>query len=81
MLKSERKFGFIQGHEIFYANSSKSVYLAILKDAVRCPDQGTCFKWTAMYHNISTILSDLRVVGYRKLRNWTDENNRLYYVN
>jgi hypothetical protein len=50
MLKSERKFAFIQGHELFYANSSKSAYLAILKGAVRCPDQGMCLKWANIYH-------------------------------
>jgi hypothetical protein len=76
MLKSERKFGFTQHCEIFYANNSDSVDLAILKSAVRCRDFDTCFKWAAVYHNFSTIFHDLKMVVYRELRNWKDENDR-----
>jgi hypothetical protein len=76
MLKSERKFGFNEDVEILHAQSSNLVDLSILKDAVRCPDQDTCFKWATVYHNISTILNDFSMVSYRNFRNWTDENNR-----
>jgi hypothetical protein len=69
MLKSERKFGFTQQCEIFYARNSHSVDLAILKDALRCPDYDTCFKWADVYHNISTILNDFKMIVYRRLRN------------
>jgi hypothetical protein len=76
MLKSERKFGFTEGCEMFYANSFDPVNIAILKDAARCPDYDTCFKWAAVYHNISTILYDFKTESYSQLGNWTDENNR-----
>jgi hypothetical protein len=76
MLKSERKFGFIKACDIFFATSSDSVKLTILKNAVRCPDHDTCFKWATVYHNISTIVNDFRMESYRKIRNWEDENNR-----
>jgi hypothetical protein len=73
MLKSERKFGFTQACEIFYANSFESVDLAILKEYVPCPDHDTCFKWATVYHNISAILDDFRKEGFRKIINWKDE--------
>jgi hypothetical protein len=76
ILKSERKFGFTEGCERFYVNSSDPVDIAILKDAARCPDYDTCFKWAAAYHNISTILHDFKTESYSQLGNWTDENNR-----
>jgi hypothetical protein len=68
-----KKIGFTQGCELFYANSSDSVDLAIYKGYVRCPDPNTCFKWASVYH-ISTILNDFRTDGYRKLGVWTVEN-------
>jgi hypothetical protein len=76
MLKCERKFGFTEGCERFYGNSSDPVDTEILKDAARCPDYDTCFKWAAVYHNISTILHDFKTESYSQVGNWTDENNR-----
>jgi hypothetical protein len=76
MLKSERKFGFTEGCEMFYANGSDPVNIAILKNAASCPDYDTCFKWAAVYHNISTILYDFKRESYSQLGNWTDENSR-----
>jgi hypothetical protein len=73
MLKSERIFGYIKGFEIFYANSSGFVDLVTLKNAVRCPDYDTCFKWATLYHNISIILNDFRMEGYCKLRIWKQQ--------
>jgi hypothetical protein len=39
-------------------------------------DEYTCFKWASIYHNISTILTDLNIEIYRGKKKWTDENNR-----
>jgi hypothetical protein len=76
MLKSETKFGFTEGCERFYVNSCDPVGIAILKDAASCADYDTCFKWVALYHNISTILYDFKTESYSQLGNWTDGNNR-----
>jgi hypothetical protein len=76
MLKSERKFGFRRGYEQFFPSISESVDSAILKDAVNCPDEDTCFIWATVYHNISTILNDFKSDDYRESGNWTDNNKR-----
>jgi len=76
MLKSERKFGFPTGYKSFFPKTSEFVDSAIVKDAVDCTNEDTCFVWAAVYHNISTILSDFKTENYRESGNWTDENNR-----
>jgi hypothetical protein len=76
MLKSEKKFGFSAWYSLFFPNSSDPVYSAIAKDALKCPDEPTCFIWAAVYHNISVAIKDLNVEAYRAMGNWTDENNR-----
>jgi hypothetical protein len=76
MLKSETKFGSTEGCERFYVNSSDPVDIAILKYAAGFADYDTCFKWAAVYYNISTILYDFKTESYSQLGNWTDENNR-----
>jgi hypothetical protein len=76
MLKSGKSFGFDRGYDFFLPNTSDPVYSAILQDAVKCPDESTCFIWAAAYHNISTVLNDLDMEIYRAWGNWTDENNR-----
>jgi hypothetical protein len=75
MLKSERKFGFLERYAIFYAHSSGTIDFSLLENSARCPDHGTCCKWATVYHNISTILHDLKTEIYRQLGNSTDENN------
>jgi hypothetical protein len=76
MLRSEKKFGFIEHQESLFINSFDPVDSAILKDAGRCPDEPTCFIWAAVYHNISTVMNDLDIQSYRAKGGWTDENNR-----
>jgi hypothetical protein len=77
MLKSEKKFGFgRQNKKYMFLSTSDPVDSAIVKNAVHCPDDPTCFVWAAVYHNISTILNDLNMKIFRVLGDWTDENNR-----
>jgi hypothetical protein len=52
------------------------VHSAIVRDAVQCPDEPTCFIWAAVYHNISTLAKDFDIEIYRVRENWTDKNNR-----
>jgi hypothetical protein len=70
------KFGFIQIFEKFFTDSSESTDTTILKNAVRCPNYGTCLNWTIVYHNISTIFNDFTKVLMHANGSWTDENNR-----
>jgi hypothetical protein len=76
MLNSNRKFGFPQGYEELFPDSSDTIASAILKDAVHCPDEDTCFKWATVYHNISIILDDSFTEYYREFGNWKYENTR-----
>ena len=76
MLKSKKMFGLAGRYNLLFTNTSDPVYSAIVKDAVQCPDESTCFIWAAVYHNISTLIKDLDVETYRAMGNWTDENNR-----
>lgn len=64
-----------EGQNLF-PNASDAVSAAILNDAVQCPNFDTCFKWAAVYHNISTILNILNLEKYRSRGIWTNENNR-----
>jgi hypothetical protein len=77
MLRCGKKFGFIKEQESLFINSFDPADSAIVKNAVRCPDEPTCFKWAAVYHNISTVINDLNMENYRAKGGWTDENNRL----
>jgi hypothetical protein len=76
MSRSEKMFGFVEEQESLFINSFDPVDLAIVKDAVQCPDEATCFIWAAVYHNISTVMNDLYIESYRAMGVWTDENNR-----
>jgi hypothetical protein len=76
MLKSERKFGFPTAYKKFFTDTSDSVDSAILRKASVCPNVSTCLIWASVYHNTSTILSDIEMENVRRKKNWTDENNR-----
>ena len=76
MLKSDKIFGFDQYFEMFFPKTSDPVYSAIVRNAVQCPDQTTCFIWAAVYQNISTLTTDSDIEIYRARENWTDKNNR-----
>ena len=52
------------------------MYSATVKDALQCPNETTFFKWAAVYHNISTILSELKVGIYSVKGEWKNENYR-----
>jgi hypothetical protein len=76
MLNSEMNFGFMGEYKLLFPDTSDPVDSAIVKDAVECTDEPTCFKWAAICHNITTLLNDLNKEIYRVWKNWTDENNR-----
>jgi hypothetical protein len=76
MVKSERKFGFIDEYEVFFHNVPNSVDSAILKNAVRCPDRGTSLKWAANYQNMSVVFDSVNIKICRDMGKLTDENNR-----
>jgi hypothetical protein len=75
-LRSEKKFGFNGLYKYIFTDTSDPVDSAIVKDAVLCPDEATCFIWAAVYHNISTVIKYLNMETYPSMRNWTDENDR-----
>jgi hypothetical protein len=76
MLNSEMNFGLTSHYKHMFPDTSDTVDSAIIKDAVECPDDRTCFIWASMYHNISTILNDLRTGIVRGNENLMDENHR-----
>jgi hypothetical protein len=76
MLASDMKFGFDQGYEVFFNDTSDSTDNTILKNAVGCLYYDTCLNWTIYEHNISTILSDFDKVQMDAAGIWTDENDR-----
>ena len=76
MLNSEKKFGFMGTNKNLFPDISDPVDSAIVKDAVECPDEYTCFIWAAKFRNISTILNDWSMGTFRGEKNWTDENYR-----
>jgi hypothetical protein len=76
MLKSEKKFAYLQGYKHYFNHSSDIVDSKIRSHTLSCYDDSTCFKWAAVYHNISTIIYDLDMENYRRMEGWTDENNR-----
>jgi hypothetical protein len=76
MLNSEINFGFMGEYKALFPNTSNPVDSTVVKDAVECTDEPTCFIYAAIYHNISTILNDLYKEMYGVWKNWTDENNR-----
>jgi hypothetical protein len=61
MLRSKKKFGFREGYEYLYPDTSESLESAVLKVAIRCSNDDTFFISAAVYHNISTILEYLEV--------------------
>jgi hypothetical protein len=76
MLKSRKKFAFAKGYGIFFTDTSDPVELSVLSHALNCHNVPTCYEWAAIYHNISTIIHDLEMDTFRRMENWTDENNR-----
>jgi hypothetical protein len=76
MLKSDKIFGFFHYFKMIFLTTSDTVSSAIVRDAVQCPDETTCFIWAAVYHNISTLATDFDIEIYRAGENWTDKNNR-----
>jgi hypothetical protein len=77
LLKSEKKFGLREIYkEYIFLDPSDPVDSTIVRDAVQCPDQPTCFLWAAVYHNISTVLQVMDMDIYRAMGQWIDENNR-----
>jgi hypothetical protein len=76
MLKSEKKFAFVPGYTLFFKDTSDPVDSTILSHALKCHSASTCFIWAAVHHNISTIIYDLEMETYRRMEDWTDENNR-----
>jgi hypothetical protein len=56
-------------------NISDSIDAAIVKGAVKCINDPTCFKWAAVYHNFSNLMQDFEMEFYRAMGDWTDENN------
>jgi hypothetical protein len=76
MLNYGKGFGFEKWYYNLFSNSSESFNSEILKKAVLCPDECTCFNWAALYHNFSTILDDIPVQTFRAIGKWSDENNK-----
>jgi len=74
MLNNENEFGFVEWNVNFFPDSSEPLNSAILKHAVRCHDQNTCFKWAGLYQNFSTILDDIIVQNLREIGKWSNEN-------
>jgi hypothetical protein len=75
IIKSAGKFGFNQGYQRIFPDSSDSVDSTILKKALCCPNEDTCFSWATAYRDFSTILDDFSAEYYRPNGKWTDENN------
>jgi len=61
---------------MFFPNTSDPVDSEIVKDAVQCSDEPTCFMWSAVYHNISVLIKSFHMEIYRARGDWTHENNR-----
>jgi hypothetical protein len=76
MLNSDINFGLMRDYKILFPDTSDPVESAIVKNAVECPNEVTCFIWAAAYHNISTILNDFYMGIYRAMLKLIDENNR-----
>jgi len=75
MLNNGKEFGFVEWNFNIFSDSSEPLNSAIVKNAVSCPDQNTCFKWAALYQNFSTILDDIVVQKFREIGKWSNENN------
>jgi hypothetical protein len=76
MLKSVRKFGFVDELNVFFDNESKAVDSVILNNAIRFPDRGISFNWAAVYQNTSIVFDNLNIEICRDLGKLTDENKR-----
>ena len=76
MIKSEKKFGFIDEYDVFFNNDTESVESAILSKAVRCPDRGTNFKWAATYQNMTILFDNLNMGIFHDMGIMKDGNNR-----
>jgi len=74
MLNNEKEFGFFDRTANFFPDNSESLTSEILKKAVHCPDDDTCFKWAALYQNFSTILDDTAVEELRANGKWSNVN-------
>jgi hypothetical protein len=69
-------FSFDTAYKLLITDSSETFDSAIVKEALECPKETTCFIWAAIYHNISTVLSELDVGIYSAGGDWTNEINR-----
>jgi len=76
MVQSERQFGFNEGYEEMFEETSESVDSAILKNAVRCTDFEMCLTWATEYQNFSIILEDMTAEILHEIGKWFDENKR-----
>jgi hypothetical protein len=76
MVKSERKFGFIDECKAFFSNVPESVDQAILDKSVRCPDRGSSLNCARVYQNLSIIFDNLNIEICRDTRKLIDVNNR-----
>jgi hypothetical protein len=76
MLKSVRKFGFVDELSIFVYNESNAVDSAILNNAIRFPDRATSFNWAAVYQNTTIVYDNLNIEICRDMGKLTDENKR-----
>jgi hypothetical protein len=76
MIKSERKFGFVEELGIIFNNDTESVDSVILSKAVRCPDEGVSFKWAATYQNITILFNSFNMEICRDLGKLKGENDR-----
>jgi hypothetical protein len=77
MLKSGKNFCLSEkDKEIIFPSSSEFVESAIVKNAIICPNDGTCIIWATVHQNISTVISDLYMECFRALGYSTDESNR-----
>jgi hypothetical protein len=74
-VKLRKGIWFVTWHVNFFSDTSESLNSEILENAVRSPDEDTCFKWAAVYQNFSTILDDMLVEKFRAIGKWSNENN------
>ena len=76
MLKSERKFGFIDEYKVFLEDLPNFVDSGIDKKYVQFPDRGTSFKWAAVYQNTSIVFDNLNIEIFRDMGKLRDENKK-----
>jgi hypothetical protein len=68
------KFGFLEGVQSFFNDTSDSVGSTVLKNAVHCSDRDMCFKWAKVYQNFSIAIPNTYFEHSRRIGDLTDEN-------